>query len=271
MRAPVLGKREVTLQAGSLTGEPNTLTLTGVLHVPDLHDNLLSLTRLDKRGFRVQLGEGNCSIRYGGEGFREGHLKGGIYVVHYLPPSRTQANRCTPIPAAQQAGGPLSLPDSTLAPGRNSSSNRVAPRRNSGSNPVAPGRNSGRYPVAPGRSPAGRPLEPAYTPPTGNHTTSHELPPLAQSLLWHKRLGHPGFTRLQRMAQQKQAIGLPHSLPTPPSIDGTPPCIPCIQGKHKRFPFPPSTNRASHPGAHLHLDLCGLFSPAARGGSSTSW
>jgi len=104
---------------------------------------------------------------------------------------------------------------------------------------------------------------PSTTPPATFYTKHQQLTPLATTLLWHKRLGHPGFSILQRMAHQQLAQGLPPSLPCPPTTEG-PPCIPCVQGKHKCFPFLASTSRASSPAALFHLDICGPINPPAR-------
>jgi len=54
-----------------------------VLHVPALHDNLLSLSRLDKHGLAVNLALESCTISQGGHCFGQGHLKHGIYFIQY--------------------------------------------------------------------------------------------------------------------------------------------------------------------------------------------
>ncbi|CAI7732369.1 unnamed protein product [Closterium sp. NIES-53] len=63
----------------------------------------------------------------------------------------------------------------------------------------------------------------------------------SQTLLWHRRLGHPSLPRLRGMHSRLLVSGLPKSLPhIHPSP--APPCLPCVEGRQRAAPhssFPP--------------------------------
>ncbi|CAI7761254.1 unnamed protein product [Closterium sp. NIES-54] len=75
---------------------------------------------------------------------------------------------------------------------------------------------------------------------------------LHQTLLWHRRLGHPSLPRLRGMHSRLLVSGLPTSLPPlPPSP--APPCLPCVEGRQRAVPhssFPTTTA----PLQTLHMD-----------------
>jgi hypothetical protein len=64
--------------------------------------------------------------------------------------------------------------------------------------------------------------------------------------LWHRRLGHPGYDLLRRLAS---------SLPCHKEIKGPSPCHACQLGRHVRLPFSDSTSRTLRPFELVHCDL----------------
>ncbi|CAI7831334.1 unnamed protein product, partial [Closterium sp. NIES-54] len=74
------------------------------------------------------------------------------------------------------------------------------------------------------------------------------------TLLWHRRLGHPSLPRLRSMHSRLLVSGLPRSLPPlPPSP--APPCIPCVEGRQRAAPHSSSFPPIEAPLQTLHLDV----------------
>tara|TARA_R110002050_G_scaffold300579_1_gene470595 strand:+ start:18 stop:1280 length:1263 start_codon:yes stop_codon:yes gene_type:complete len=65
---PVTGHGSVAVQVPNLrTGVTHVLELTDVLHVPDLKENILSVSTLDKKGIEITTGNQKMILRHGGK------------------------------------------------------------------------------------------------------------------------------------------------------------------------------------------------------------
>ncbi|CAI7776389.1 unnamed protein product [Closterium sp. NIES-53] len=85
----------------------------------------------------------------------------------------------------------------------------------------------------------------------------------SQTLLWHRRLGHPSLPHLRGMHSRLLVSCLPRSLPPLPPLPA-PPCLPCVEGWQRAAPHsssPPMTT----PLQTLHMDVWG---PARVSGQS---
>ncbi|CAI7801728.1 unnamed protein product [Closterium sp. NIES-54] len=77
-----------------------------------------------------------------------------------------------------------------------------------------------------------------------------------QTLLWHHRLGHPSLPRLRGMHSHLLFSGLPRSLP-PLQSSPAPPCLPCVEGRHRAAPHSSSFPQTTAPLQTLHMDIKG--------------
>ncbi|CAI7820109.1 unnamed protein product [Closterium sp. NIES-53] len=85
-----------------------------------------------------------------------------------------------------------------------------------------------------------------------------------QTLLWHRRLGHPFLPRLRGMHSRLLVSGLPRSLPPlPPSP--APPCLPCVEGRQRAAPHSSSFPPMNAPLQTLQMDVWGPAHVSGRG------
>ncbi|CAI7851829.1 unnamed protein product [Closterium sp. NIES-53] len=77
-----------------------------------------------------------------------------------------------------------------------------------------------------------------------------------ETLLWHRRLGHPSLPRLQGMASRALVSGLPRSLPPLPP-GPAPTCVPCVEGRQCAAPHSSSFPPTGAPLQTLHMDVWG--------------
>ncbi|CAI7763978.1 unnamed protein product [Closterium sp. NIES-53] len=85
-----------------------------------------------------------------------------------------------------------------------------------------------------------------------------------QTLLWHRRLGHPSLPRLRGMHSRLLVSSLPRSLPLLPPSPATP-CLPCVEGRQRAAPHSSSFPLTTAPLQTLHMDVWG---PARVSGQS---
>ena len=79
-----------------------------------------------------------------------------------------------------------------------------------------------------------------------------------EASLWHRRLGHPGYSSYQRLVSSQMVDGLPVSPDQVRSLHKVP-CHACNIAKAVRVPFPATTRYATAPLERLHLDTMGPF------------
>ena len=76
--------------------------------------------------------------------------------------------------------------------------------------------------------------------------------------LWHLRLGHIGYDRIQRLTKygplRELTLGELHV------------CESCLEGKLTKCPFSAKGDRAKEPLGLVHSDVCGPLNVQARGG-----
>jgi hypothetical protein len=89
---------------------------------------------------------------------------------------------------------------------------------------------------------------------SANITTTSHAPEL-----WHRRVGHPGNSIAVHF---KEAVTGCNSVP---ATEAT--CVPCLQGKHHRSPFPKDGKRADNVLDLIHSDLRGPMENDSLGGS----
>lgn len=82
MTAPVPGMGTIVLKFTTKEGTTNLLILRNVLFVPTLHENLLSIPKLDKNGFQISLSERTCTLTHLGLCYGRGTISRGTYLLY---------------------------------------------------------------------------------------------------------------------------------------------------------------------------------------------
>lgn len=77
---------------------------------------------------------------------------------------------------------------------------------------------------------------------------------ITSSNTWHRRFGHLGNQGLAQLKNQKMVDGL--ELMTTPN-SATKPCVPCLEGRQHRTPFPEGEKRPAGVLDLVHSDVCG--------------
>ncbi|GIL74079.1 hypothetical protein Vretimale_10366 [Volvox reticuliferus] len=99
----------------------------------------------------------------------------------------------------------------------------------------------------------------------GNKSTISQTDTEAATL-WHRRLGHLGFTNLEGLVKHKMVAGLDINRAAIKAA-GDIVCEPCIYAKQTRGPFPSTGHKAAKPLQLLHMDVCGPMPEASLAGS----
>jgi transposase InsO family protein len=78
--------------------------------------------------------------------------------------------------------------------------------------------------------------------------------------LWHQRLGHIGYSSMQKLIDQQMVNGLPITAEDVEKAKET--CDTCHRNKLTRLPFKSSETQTSAPLELVHMDLCGPLPPS---------
>jgi len=81
---------------------------------------------------------------------------------------------------------------------------------------------------------------------------------LDQAWMWHRRLGHKGFSTLADLAKQGMLAGCTLTPQQFMQARAERVCQPCVQGKLRRVPHPPRLPRPVRILHRVHMDLCEL-------------
>ena len=100
-----------------------------------------------------------------------------------------------------------------------------------------------------------------------NHKPNHERATFAEKSdtkedIWHKRFGHLGIGRLQKLAREQLADGFDFDTTGKLTF-----CESCPQGKQHRTKFSSSSRRAEEPLDLVHSDLCGKMNAKSLSGA----
>lgn len=85
------------------------------------------------------------------------------------------------------------------------------------------------------------------------------------AMMWHRRLGHTGFSTLANMSGKVIVSGLPSASMFTDELKSTAVCAPCAGAKAQRKPFPVSETRVDKVFDRIHVDIAGPFATSAGG------
>ncbi|GIM13846.1 hypothetical protein Vretimale_16923, partial [Volvox reticuliferus] len=86
------------------------------------------------------------------------------------------------------------------------------------------------------------------------------------AVLWHRRLGHLGYSNLEKMCREKMVTGMEIDRASLEAASSQI-CEPCIYAKQSRGPFPSTGHKAAKPLGLIHMDVCGPMPETSLGGS----
>lgn len=219
----------------ALTGQQQTTTISEVIFVPGLSTNLLSVSKLTAKGLRVHFDEKECSICYGETVVASAKKIHGVYQLNTSIETSDGS-----VPAAK--GPPTTYRQPLTRTGSVTEKERVGNAHEAPCRSVA---ESQRLSPTEGQQTEGVYLCETSTP----------------QELWHRRLGHLNKRSMQ-LLKKGMASGINYT-----DTNYTP-CIPCIEGKQSRLPFPKrSYTRATQKLGLIHSDLCGPMSISSFSGA----
>ena len=234
IKATGIGKVEVCF-------EGKTLALTNVLFVPELDGNLLLIGAASKHGITVEFGLTNVAFKHNGSVIATAKQHGSVYVIEltngkaaFKAQVSKKPTRSLAAPATAEGGAP------TLG---------LAPEL-VGAVPEEVG--------GPSKAPA---VEEVLGPNTPDFPTfSKKLQ--SDYWKWHRRFGHAGASRLQRLQSCVEGITLDlHPSETEKA------CSTCLQSKMIRVQAREAPPRATKRLQRVYSDMWGLYRHKSLGGN----
>ena len=232
-------------------------SLTNVIYMPDMHSNLVSVARLADAGMKFAITSGLFTISA-----RDGSVcavaeRAGAGLYRFSARGRHSACASRPRPelaSVAESLDPAAASEQALIAAVIADAGRRSTRHDDQNATYVP-----QFHGVVER--ADRSLEGALVAATA-------------PVDWHARFGHADVRAVQRVFHRRQvaiadedAARISAQLLASPTITGR--CEACLQGKQTRAPLTGSATgatRATYPLQLVHIDLCGPFPVAARGG-----
>lgn len=236
------GSVQVTMKNGIIK------TISNVYYVPNLTTNLLSVSAIIKKGFKVVFSSSNCQIYDGKVIIATATLYDGIYQLDTIESTQFLCNFVENKNASSFSG--YSSADRTSKMNKSHEDRSILtyePKQ-----PVAVV--AMPVPACEQQQQDTHSLEfRTNTPACKDAVASHEV--------WHRRLAHLNHRSMQ-LLKQGMVTGISYN------NGNFLQCIACIEGKQTRLPFPKkSFNRATDILELVHTDLCGPMSCTSFSGS----